>query len=242
MHRGYTKRWRRRWDKEYHKDHLLWVLMDYFIDHANYKDTEIYIKGAGLIPLKRGDHVFGTPSLAGLMGVDRQRVRSKLKILKKIGFLTIKTTNKFSIATVINYNTYNQQENQANQQTNQQLTSNQPATNQQLTTPNKDKKEKKVKKKIKKKFIPPTINDVIKFFLDNNYTKESAIKAWRYYDDGNWKDSTGKPVLNWKQKMRGVWFKSENESKVVYKTPEETPTPDYLKDFVANIGKKPKEV
>ena len=117
--------------------------MDYFIDHANYKDTEIYIKGAGLIPLKRGQHIFGTLSLADLMGVDRQRVRSKLKILKNINFLTIKTTNRFSIATIINYDTYNPQENTTNQQTNQRLTSNQPATNQLLTTPKEYNKDKK---------------------------------------------------------------------------------------------------
>ena len=35
MHRGYTKRWRKRWDKGYHKDPVLWIMMDYFIDFAH---------------------------------------------------------------------------------------------------------------------------------------------------------------------------------------------------------------
>ena len=38
MNRGYTKRWRKKRDKGYHQDPLLWVMMDYFIDYANYKE------------------------------------------------------------------------------------------------------------------------------------------------------------------------------------------------------------
>ena len=145
VERGYTKRWRKRWEKNYHKDRLLWVLMDYFIDHANYQDVDIYLKGVGSIPLKRGQHVFGTVKLARFIGVDRQRIRTKLTILKNIGFLTIKTTNKYSIASIINYNTYNPLKTTTNQQNDHQLTSSKPATNQQLTTDNKDNKVKKDK-------------------------------------------------------------------------------------------------
>ena len=154
MHRGYTKRWRKRWDKDYCKDHLLWVIMSYFIDHANYRESTVYVPNIGAVTLKRGQHIFSTLKLAAKLGVDRQRIRTKLKILKKMNFLTIKTTNKFSIAYVINYDTYQDKECSANQQTDQQLTSTQPAPNQQLTTPNKDKKVKKVKKENNILFLP----------------------------------------------------------------------------------------
>ena len=71
---------------------------------------------------------------------------------------------------------------------------------------NKGNKESKV-------FTPPLIDDVIKFFDDNGYT--NGDKAWNYYNDGDWKDSNGKQVINWKQKMRIVWFKDENKKKVI---------------------------
>jgi hypothetical protein len=145
MHRGYTKRWRKRWDKEYHKDLLLFALMEYFIDHANYKDTEVYFPNAGLIPLKRGQHVFGTRKLSGFFGVDRQRIRTKLTKLKNIKFLTLRSTHLYSIATVINYDTYQLSESDANPLTNQDLTQSKPSPNPQLTTPNKDKKVNKEK-------------------------------------------------------------------------------------------------
>jgi phage replication O-like protein O len=71
-----------------------------------------------------------------------------------------------------------------------------------------------VKEKRKRKnFTPPDLEDVVNYFFSNGYTKESGKKAFEYYHEGDWKDSRGKQVLNWKQKMRGVWFKPENEIK-----------------------------
>jgi hypothetical protein len=63
----------------------------------------------------------------------------------------------------------------------------------------------------KKKFIPPTEIEVIKYFEENEYTKEAGKIAFKYYSIAEWKDSTGKPVKNWKQKMISVWFKPENK-------------------------------
>ena len=81
---------------------------------------------------------------------------------------------------------------------------------------NKERKERnKVNKESKeiKVFTPPPLEDVIKFFEENGYT--NGDKAWNYYNDGEWKDSKGNQVINWKQKMRMVWFKEENKKKVV---------------------------
>lgn len=71
----------------------------------------------------------------------------------------------------------------------------------------------KTKKSKSKKFIPPELSEVIQFFLDNNYSKEQAVNAFNYYVDGNWTDARGKPVINWKQKMRANWFKEDKKTK-----------------------------
>jgi hypothetical protein len=55
MHRGYTKHWRKIWDNGYHKDPLLMVIIQYFIDHSAYKNTRVYQKGIGIIELERGE-------------------------------------------------------------------------------------------------------------------------------------------------------------------------------------------
>ncbi len=86
--------------------------------------------------------------------------------------------------------------------------------NENLNNNDNDKKPKKV-------FTPPLLEDVILFFNENQYSDLGAKKAFEYYDEGNWKDSKGNQVKNWKQKMRGVWFKDEykiqNEQSTGYK-------------------------
>jgi len=119
--------------------------MDYFIDHANWKDGEAYIKGVGLVHVKRGQHLFGTHALAKFFGVGRQQIRSRLELMKKIEFLTIETTNRYSIATVLNYDKY-QLPQPAEQPAEQ------PKANQQPTTPKEVKELKTPPEDFSEKF------------------------------------------------------------------------------------------
>jgi hypothetical protein len=84
------------------------------------------------------------------------------------------------------------------------------ALNTQKSSAKENIKEKE-KEKESKQVIYPTLDECIKYFTDNGYSKESGSSAWYYYDSADWKDSKGNKVLNWKQKMRGVWFKAENK-------------------------------
>jgi hypothetical protein len=59
----------------------------------------------------------------------------------------------------------------------------------------------------------PSQQEVIDYFTSNGYRADVASNAFHYYQDANWRDSRGKAVMNWKQKMRGVWFKDENKDK-----------------------------
>jgi uncharacterized protein YdaU (DUF1376 family) len=72
---------------------------------------------------------------------------------------------------------------------------------------------KKVSKKRTKVIRPEDVNEdeVILYFKENGFKEEIGKKAFRYYAEANWKDASGKPVLNWKQKMQSVWFKDENK-------------------------------
>ncbi|MDD3552823.1 MAG: DUF4373 domain-containing protein [Methanothrix soehngenii] len=69
------------------------------------------------------------------------------------------------------------------------------------------------KKTTVKKFQPPTQDEVVAYFESNGYSADAAIRAYRYYDAGNWKDAKGSQVRNWKQKMVGNWFKDENKDR-----------------------------
>lgn len=75
------------------------------------------------------------------------------------------------------------------------------------------KESQKKAKRIPMGTINVNINEVINYFIDKGYSKESAEKFFNYYESAGWKDSNDKQVKNWKQKAQGVWFKPENEMK-----------------------------
>jgi hypothetical protein len=63
---------------------------------------------------------------------------------------------------------------------------------------------------------PPSLEEVISYFDENGYTKESATKMFEYYEESRkprgrvWKDGRGNTVKNWRQKARSIWFKPDN--------------------------------
>ena len=89
------------------------------------------------------------------------------------------------------------------------------ATNNKVLNSNNKKEINNITRKPKSVFTPPLLEDVISYFQEKGYSKKSAEKAFEYYNIGNWKDSNGNQVKNWKQKMQGVWFKDENKETVI---------------------------
>jgi hypothetical protein len=82
------------------------------------------------------------------------------------------------------------------------------------TEANKNKnKNKNENKNENKNFTPPTLEEVKSWFIENGSTAEAGAKAWQYYTDGEWIDSKGTPVKNWRQKMRGGrWLEDKAKS------------------------------
>lgn len=107
---------------------------------ANFKDG----KWEG-VEVKRGQLITGRKTLSEELNLSEQQIRTCLDKLSKTGYITIKTTNKFSIVTICDYDSWQNDSETNNQQLNQQITNNQPTNNQQITTieinNNKDNKE-----------------------------------------------------------------------------------------------------
>ena len=73
---------------------------------------------------------------------------------------------------------------------------------------NSNKAEAKSKSK-PKAFVPPTLEEVEEYVRSRN-SSVNPQTFWEYFDTGNWRDSEGKPVQNWKQKLI-TWEKSDRE-------------------------------
>ena len=110
---------------EWYKDKNTKCVFIHCLISANWKDG----KFEGIV-IPRGSFVTSLKSLSEDLGMTVQEVRTSLKHLISTKELTSKSTNKYSIITIVNYELYQQ----VNKQPNTQLTSNQQATNNQLTT------------------------------------------------------------------------------------------------------------
>ena len=120
-------------------------LFIYLLLTANHETT----KWRG-IEIKRGQLLTGRKSLHDKTKISEQTLRTCLSRLEKTGEINLQSTNRFTIITISNYDSYQSNQPTTNQLTNQQLTSDQPTTNQQLTTNKNDKKEKNEKNIINK--------------------------------------------------------------------------------------------
>ena len=102
-------------------------------------------------------------------------------------------------------------------QSNLQRFNNAPEIQEILNNIEEEKKLEPVKKKTSKKkeqspnFIPPTVEEFIEYFEENNFDEELARRAWKSYDSNNWHDSQDTPVKNWRQKCQNNWFRPENK-------------------------------
>jgi len=138
MHRGFICSWRKSFDSDVSKNVNVWYFWSWCLHRACYQEQKVIMNFQEII-LQPGQLIFGRKKASEDMPLSEQEIRTCIRFLEKIGNLTIKSTNKFSIITIINWHIYQDKEQRINQHTNQQLTSKQPATNQQLTTYNKDK-------------------------------------------------------------------------------------------------------
>ena len=210
MSSGYIKYYRKSLDNPLFKNIPTWHFWGYCLLKASISEREILINGQ-IINLLPGSFIFGRKVAASETGLSEQQIRTCIKNLKKCQNLTIKSTKQFSIISIINWDSYQNQNDSSNQRINQRATNEQPTSN-HIQECKESKECKEVKKKIKKKsFSPPIREEVISYFLENGFSELAGGKAFDYYDVAGWKDSRGNQVKNWKQKMRGVWFKDENK-------------------------------
>ena len=127
MNRGYIRLWRKTLDSGLLQQHNVWVLLSYCLLKATYKTRKV-IHGGREIILEPGQFIFGRRVASEETGLTEREIRTALGSLITLGILTSKTTNKFSIITIVNWSTYQAPEDENDQQNDQQPTSNRPQT------------------------------------------------------------------------------------------------------------------
>lgn len=112
----------------------------HMLTQANYERSSWH----GIV-IERGQCIFGRKKWAEILGISERTIRSSLSNLISTSEVTIKTTNKYSIVTIVKYEDYQLNEEEATSKATSKTTSNRPATDQQPTTPKERKELKKEK-------------------------------------------------------------------------------------------------
>ena len=133
LENGYIRLHRKLINWEWYKNQNTKDLFIHLLMTVNYEDKNL--EG---ITIKRGSRVASYSTLERELGISIQSLRTAVKHLKSTKDITSEQQGKFTVFTVVNYDTYqfNQQDNQ--QTTNKALTSDQQRTNNDVIKINKD--------------------------------------------------------------------------------------------------------
>lgn len=125
---GYIKIHRKLKEWGWYRDIITKGVFIHLLLSANYKTSEY--KG---VRIEEGQVVIGRKKLADDLGISEQQVRTALEHLKSTNEITITSTNKFSVVTIVKWADYqlccdSSTNNKTNNSTNEQPTSNQQVT------------------------------------------------------------------------------------------------------------------
>lgn len=125
--------------------HSLQVFM-YCLLRANHTTRKILMGGKELI-LQPGQFVTGRNEASSVLKLKGKMWDRKTILLEKLGILTRKVTNQFTIITIVNWNSYQGTNNNDDQVYDQRRTSKGPTDDQHMTTNNNEKNDENYKKK-----------------------------------------------------------------------------------------------
>ena len=203
--------WRGNMNKNY--------LMMYLLVKANFKDEPFET-----IIVKRGQLVFSYDRLSLETGMPLQTLRTTLRDLEKTNQITTKSTRKWSLLTICEYDSWQENSDKSNTQSVTQ-TDTQTDTNiinkeiQELKEENKRLKEELTnvsKKKASSVFVPPSIEEVDAYVKEHGY-HFSAEHFVSFYASKGWMVGKNK-MKDWKMACRTWENKRKQDSPQLFNT------------------------
>jgi len=191
---GWIKLHRQILEWEWYSDNNCFRLFLHLLLKANHKEKRF--KG---IELKVGSIVTSRDLLARETGLTSQQIRTALTKLISTNEITSVTSSQGTIIQIVSYEKY--------QVSTSEITNEQPTSNQQSTTNNNVKNEKK--------FIIPTFNDVLEYCMQNNLDVD-GVKFINFYESKGWMVGKNK-MKDWKAAIR-TWVKPKQQVEI---SPEE---------------------
>ena len=187
MDRGWIKLWRKLEDWSWRKDPLTSHLFINLLLMANHKPYEFMG-----FKINRGQVVTGRFKLAETLGLTEQNIKTSFYKLKSTNEITIKSTNRFSIVSIVNYEIY---QSESTSKLTSKSNNNQTTTNQQLTTIKECKNDKNDKNKARE--ATPQTRDQAKSFFKELGFESLAEEFFDFYASKGWVVGRA-PMKDWK--------------------------------------------
>lgn len=198
MGSGFFLVYRKLFDHEIGQNPIIVALWVKLISMASYEDKEVFWDKS-TIQIKRGEIITSIDKLSKWLRVTRSTTKRHLIALQTIRQIDIKTTNKYTVISIRNYDKYQAREQQIEQQTNIKLLNKSP----QLNNINNIKKLTNIEREEKTPLsylldIPKTDLDefVTKFKCSQGMVIEKAEALVDYVKSHNKKYVDYKSLLN----------------------------------------------
>ncbi|MDT4035477.1 DnaD domain protein [Staphylococcus hominis] len=142
---GWIKLHRKLLDSPIFQNEKLFKVFAYCLMKASHKE-HTQLVGRRVVHLQKGQFVFGRKRASEELRLKESTVRDYVKLLEKLGTIDIKSDNKFSVITVVNWAIYQNDEeisdskNDKKSTTNQHQMDNKSTSNQQQINTNKNVK------------------------------------------------------------------------------------------------------
>ena len=178
-----------------------YVVKDVFLHlllTANFKETTWKNR-----ILKKGQVVTGRKKLASDLGFSEQQIRTALDKLKSTNEITIETTNRYSVITIVNWAEYQDEDKKATKKTTKRAPNKQPTNNQQSTN---NQPQRNNDNNVNNRLSMPSLVEI------QRYANEKKLNAnvtdfYNHYKAEGWK-CNGEPIVDWK-KLLHSWAKNE---------------------------------
>ena len=193
MINGYVKLYRKFIDWEWYHDPIVKSVFIHLLLTASHKDFQHEGESVSV-----GQIITGRKKLSKELNISESQVRTALDKLKATGEIATKTTNKFSVITVVNWEDY---------QINEKFFANKSPTNrQQIATIQEGKEDKEIYilSNAPARTREPSFEEVEAFVIAENLNV-NARKFFNYYNRRRWRMD-----MEWTDKAR-EWDKTERK-------------------------------
>ena len=220
MNRGYVKLWRKSIDSGFFQNPNLWTFWCWCLMKASHKKIN-QVVGFQNIELLPGQFLFGRKAASVELKMSERTIRTSLDALRKRQNIAIKTTNKFSIITVINWDTYQCDRPTSDQQSDQQATSKRPASDHKqecktfknennINIIGENPQAPKTENEKPKRFVKPCIEEISAYCIERNNGID-AHNFFDHYEANGWMRGKSK-VKDWRACVR-TWERNGQNKK-----------------------------